>query len=573
MFKEQDPAYFGITPDMIENAMSESFDALLDETFTEKRGLEGEVFKGIVTAIDGDQAIIDIGMKSEGRIEMREFGSADEIAEVKIGDTIDVYVENLDNVKGRLILSREKARREEVLDVLEKAHLATEKVKGVIFGRVKGGFTVDLQGVLAFLPGSQVDVRPIKDMTPLMNIEQELIIIKMDRARGNLIVSRRAIMDESRAEEREDLLKDIHEGKVLDGVVKNITDYGAFIDLGGLDGLLHITDIAWHRISHPSEVIGLGETIKVQVIRFNEETGRVSLGLKQLHDDPWKEVSAKFPIGSRATGKVTNITEYGAFVELDQGVEGLIHVSEMSWTRKNIHPGKIVSTSEEVEVMILEIDASKRRISLGYKQCKENPWEAYASGAKVGTVVEGPVRSITDFGIFIALNEEIDGLIHMSDVSWEKDGADALADYKKGDTIKAKILAVDPEKERISLGVKQLEKDPNEGAVGVKKGKVVTGTITEINDGLLVDLGDELMGHIRVQDLGREKVDQDLNRFKTGDEVTALVVRPNKREGSIGLSIKALEVQEEKEAVAQYSGESGAATLGDALGEALKKAK
>ncbi len=573
MFKEQDPAAFGVTPEMIEKAMSESFETLLDETFEEKRGLEGEVFKGIITAIDGDQAIVDIGMKSEGRIELREFGSADQIGEVKIGDAVDVYVENMDNVRGRLILSREKARREEVLDVLEKAHLANEKVKGVIFGRVKGGFTVDLQGVLAFLPGSQVDVRPIKDVTPLMNVEQELMIIKMDRARGNLIVSRRAIMDESRAEEREDLLKDIHEGKVLDGVVKNITDYGAFIDLGGLDGLLHITDIAWHRISHPSEVISLGETIKVQVIRFNEETGRVSLGLKQLHDDPWKEVADKFPIGAKVKGTVTNITEYGAFVELDQGVEGLIHVSEMSWTRKNIHPGKIVSTSEEVEVMVLEIDSNKRRISLGYKQCKENPWEAYASQAQVGTVVEGPVRSITDFGIFIALNEEIDGLIHMSDISWDKDGAEALADYKKGDTIKAKILAVDPEKERISLGVKQLEKDPNEGT-GVKKGSKVTGTITEINDnGLLVDLGDDVTGQIRVTDLGREKADQDLNRFNAGDEVTALVVRATKREGSIGLSIKALEVQEEKEAVAQYSGESGAATLGDALGAALKKAK
>ncbi|MFT7144802.1 MAG: small subunit ribosomal protein S1 [Alphaproteobacteria bacterium] len=574
MFKEQNPADHGISPEMIETAMSESFESLLDASFTEKEGLEGSVFKGIVTAIDGDQAVIDIGMKSEGRIDLREFGSADQIAEIKIGDTVDVYVDNIDNYRGQTLLSREKARREEVLDVLEKAHADGEKIKGIIFGRVKGGFTVDLQGVLAFLPGSQVDMRPIKDITPLMNIEQELMIIKMDRKRGNLIVSRRAIMDESRSEEREDLLKEIHEGKVLDGVVKNITDYGAFIDLGGLDGLLHITDIAWHRINHPSEVITLGETVKVQVIRFNEETGRVSLGLKQLHDDPWKEVAAKFPIGTKVKGTVTNITEYGAFVELDPGVEGLIHVSEMSWTRKNIHPGKIVSTSQEVEVMVLEIDANKRRISLGYKQCKENPWEAYASTAKVDTVVEGAVRSITDFGIFIGLTEEIDGLIHMSDISWEKDGVEALADYKKGDMIKAKILAVDPEKERISLGIKQLEKDPYEGVDNFNKGDKLAVKVTEINeDGLTVELEEGFTGTIRAVDLGREKAAQNVHAFKVGETLTALVTRVNKRTHTASLSVKALEFAEEKEAVAQYgAGDSGAATLGDAFA-ALKKTK
>ena len=575
IYKEIDPTQYGISADMLKKAMDTSFEALLDETFVDQGALEGTVSKGIITSIDDEYATVDVGLKSEGRIALREFGMVDKVASVKVGDQVDVFIENADDYRGELQLSREKARREEALTVLEKAHADAEKVKGIIFGRVKGGFSVDLQGVLAFLPGSQVDVRPIKDITPLMNVELDFQILKMDRKRGNLIVSRRAILDESRTEARDDLLEDMKEGKVLDGVVKNITDYGAFIDLGGVDGLLHITDIAWHRISHPSEVLNLGETIKVQVIRFNQETGRVSLGLKQLQDDPWKKVAETFPVGAKVTGKVTNITEYGAFVELDSGVEGLIHVSEMSWTRKNVHPGKIVSTSQEVTVMVLEIDADKRRISLGYKQCQENPWEQYATANVVGSVVEGTIRSITDFGIFIGLNEEIDGLIHMSDISWEKEGEEALADYKKGDVISAKILAVDPEKERISLGIKQLEKDSvGEALTGFKKGEKVKGTITTIDgESITVDLTDGVTGTLKRADLSRDKAKQDTGAYNVGDEVEAQVMRVSKRDRQVGLSIKALEIAEEKEAVAQYSGDAGGATLGDALADALKKSK
>ena len=574
MLKKQDPATYGVTPEMIETAMNASFDALLDETFAERaRGVSGEVVKGVITKIEGDYASVDVGMKSEGLVPLREFGSETDLS---TGDEVEVFIEALDGRNDTVQLSREKARREEVLDGLEKSFNDTAHVKGVIFGRVKGGFTVDLQGVLAFLPSSQVDVRPIKDVTPLMNIDLDFVILKMDRLRGNLIVSRRAIMDESRSEARDEVLADMKEGKILEGVVKNITDYGAFIDLGGIDGLLHITDIAWHRINHPSEVLNLGEVIKVQVIRFNEETGRVSLGLKQMSDDPWMSVADKYTIGSKVKGIVTNITEYGAFIELDSGVEGLIHVSEMSWTRKNVHPGKILSTSQEVEVMVLEIDAGKRRISLGYKQCKENPWDDYASSHPVDEVVEGTIRSITDFGIFIGLSEDLDGLIHMSDISWDKAGEAALADYKKGDTITAKILSVDPEKERISLGIKQLTDDPyKDMGKNVSKDAKVTGKITAVNDaGITVELEDGLEGFIKRADLARDKAKQDVNNFHEGDDVTAMVIRVNKRDRKATLSIKALEVAEEKEAVANYGGgDAGAATLGDALGDALKNAK
>lgn len=564
----------GVTPEIIEQSMNGSFEQMLDDTFADHGSMEGSVVKGIILKIEKDFITIDIGMKAEGRVNANEFiKPGEEAPSVKVGDSVDVFVDNLDDQHGRARLSREKACREEVMTSLEKAHTDSEPVKGIIFGRVKGGFTVDVSGVLAFLPGSQVDIRPIKDMNHLMNTLLDFMIIKIDRKRGNLIVSRRAVMDEHRAEARDELLEDMAEGMELEGVVKNITDYGAFIDLGGIDGLLHITDIAWHRINHPSEIISVGEVLKLKVIRFDQETKRVSLGLKQLQDDPWTTVNEGFPIGKKVTGTVTNITEYGAFVELASGIEGLIHVSEMSWTRKNVHPGKIVSTSQEVEVVVLEIDPTKRRISLGLKQCQENPWQAYADAHPEGTVVEGAVRSITDFGIFIGLNEEIDGLIHMSDISWEKAGEEALRDYKKGDMIKAKVLSLDPEKERISLGIKQLESDPFSDAVdNHKKGDLVKVTVTEVGDnGLTVELAKDVAGYIKRVDLSLDKSECDTSKFAEGDTLEALIMSISKRDRRINLSVKAQQLSEEKEAVAEYAtSESEGSALADALGAALK---
>lgn len=569
---------YGISPELIAKSMDGSFEQMLDETFADHGSMEGNVVKGIVLSVDKDVVTVDIGMKAEGRIPLHEFlKPGDDAPSVKVGDSVDVFVDNLDDMHGAARLSREKACREEVMTQLEKAHADAEPVKGIIFGRVKGGFTVDVSGVLAFLPGSQVDVRPIKDMGYLMNTLQDFMIVKIDRKRGNLIVSRRAVMDEHRSEARDELLENMKEGMEVEGVVKNITDYGAFIDLGGVDGLLHITDIAWHRINHPSEIISVGQVLKMKVIRFDENTKRVSLGLKQLQDDPWSTVNESFPIGKKVKGTVTNITEYGAFVELAPGIEGLIHVSEMSWTRKNVHPGKIVSTSQEVEVIVLEIDPNKRRISLGLKQCQENPWQAYADSHPEDTVVEGAVRSITDFGIFIGLNEEIDGLIHMSDISWEKSGEEALRDYKKGDMIKAKVLSLDPEKERISLGIKQLESDPFSDAVGnYKKGDKVTAKVLEISDnGLTVELATDVTGFIKRMDLSLEKSECDTANFKEGDSVEAQVTSVSKKDRRINLSIKAQQISEEKAAVAEYasSDEGEGSALADALGAALKDAK
>jgi small subunit ribosomal protein S1 len=567
----------GVTPDMIQKALNEDFAAMLNESFS-PRGTERSVVKGIVVAIEGEYAVIDIGMKAEGRVSLKEFmeiGKSE--STLAVGDTVEVFVETLDDMNGEAQLSREKAKREEALGHLESAFTKQERVKGIIFGRVKGGFTVDLSGALAFLPGSQVDIRPVRDMGPLMNSPLEFLILKMDRKRGNIIVSRRAIMDESRAKDRDQLLEGMREGKVLEGIVKNITDYGAFIDLGGVDGLLHITDIAWHRINHPSEALSVGQTIKVQVIRFNEETKRVSLGLKQLQDDPWSSVEKQFPIGSRVKGKVTNITDYGAFVELAPGVEGLIHVSEMSWTRKNVHPGKIVSTSQEVEVMVLEIDREKRRISLGLKQCQANPWETFAKSFKEGVVVEGVVRNVTDFGIFVGLNDDIDGLIHMSDLSWEKSGEEALKDYKKGDTVKAKVLSIDTEKERVSLGVKQLTADPMAGTMASnRKGDVVTVKVTDTSDeGITVEMSEGVTTTIRRNDLARDRDRQDPHSFKVGQEVQAQIVQIDPKTRKLTLSIRALEITEEKEAVKAYgsSGDQGTASLGDVLSQALSNVK
>ena len=552
----------------------EDFEALLKEVHKEDEKFEGRVVKGTVVSIGSDFALVDVGLKSEGRIPLREFGAPGANPEVQIGDTIDVFVVRLENAHGEAMLSREKARREEAWVQLEEAYNQEKVVEGVIFGRVKGGFTVDLSGAVAFLPGSQLDVRPLRDTNSMMNVPLDFQILKMDRKRGNIVVSRRALLEEERAEQRSELMKSMEEGQVLPGVVKNITDYGAFVDLGGVDGLLHLTDMAWSRLGHPSEIMKVGDTIDVKIIRINPETQRISLGIKQLLDDPWQEVEKKYPLNSKVKGVVTNITDYGAFIELDSGIEGLVHVSEMSWTRKNIHPGKILSTSQEVEVMVLEINPEKRRISLGLKQCMENPWDSFSKNFKVGDTVEGTVKNITEFGLFIGLDENLDGMAHLSDLDWNRSGDEAIADYKKGDTVKAIILDVDPEKERISLGVKQLESDPF-SLLAKKKGAVITGTVSQVNNGgVELVIGDTgLHGFIRKSDLSRDRNDQRPERFAVGEKVDAVVSNVDKSNRKISLSIKALEIKEEKQAVAQYGSSDSGASLGDILGAALKESK
>jgi small subunit ribosomal protein S1 len=564
-----------VTADLISASLNEDFTALLDETFTETTASAGSVVKGVIVNLDSDVATVDVGLKSEGLIPLREFIEAGQTsATVSVGDEVDVYIDNID-FRGQARLSHEKAKREQALDLLEKAHSDKETVKGIIFGRVKGGFSVDVQGVLAFLPGSQVDVRPIKDITPYMNTPLEFEIVKIDRNKGNVIISRRSVMEGVRSESKDEILEDMAEGKVMDGVVKNITDYGAFIDLGGVDGLLHITDIAWHRITHPSQALKIGETISVQVIKFNEDTKRISLGLKQLNEDPWAKVDADYPIGKKVKGTVTNITDYGAFVELAPGIEGLIHVSEMSWTKKNAHPSKMLSTSEEVEVMVLEINRDNRRISLGLKQCLANPWADYAANHKEGETVKGQIRNITDFGIFVALTEELDGLLHMSDLSWEKAGEEAIKEFKKGDEIEAKILALDVERERVSLGIKQLSEDPFANAFdGIKKGAEVKAKVIAVaEEAITVELSDGVTTDIKAADLAKERSEQNTANFKEGDEIAAKVVKLDNKERAITLSIKALEVAQEKEAVKALSNndEGSAASLGDVLSKALGK--
>ena len=440
----------------------EDFAALLDESYGENEALEGAVIKGKVVAIEKDVAVIDVGLKTEGRVALKEFQGPGREGTLSVGDEVEVYLERIENALGEAVISRDKARREESWVRLEKAFEKQEKVEGVIFNQVKGGFTVDLDGAVAFLPRSQVDIRPIRDVTPLMHVTQPFQILKMDRRRGNIVVSRRTVLEESRAEQRHEIVANLEEGQVIDGVVKNITDYGAFVDLGGIDGLLHVTDIAWRRVNHPSEVLTIGQTVKVKIIKINHETHRISLGMKQLLDDPWQGIDAKYPINARIHGRVTNITDYGAFVELEPGIEGLIHVSEMSWTKKNVHPGKIVATSQEVDVQVLEVDPVKRRISLGLKQTLTNPWEDFAEKHPVGSIVEGEVKNKTEFGLFVGLEGDVDGMVHLSDLDWNKPGEQVIDDYKKGDIVRAKVLDVDQEKERISLGVKQLGTDPFE---------------------------------------------------------------------------------------------------------------
>jgi small subunit ribosomal protein S1 len=554
-------------------SLREDFAAMLEESFTSGNLQEGSVIKGIVVGLEKDVAVIDVGLKTEGRVQLREFTGPGRGKDLKIGDEVEVYLERVENALGEAVLSRDKARREESWGKLETAFKNNEKVTGTIFNQVKGGFTVDLDGAVAFLPRSQVDIRPIRDVTPLMNAPQAFQILKMDRRRGNIVVSRRTVLEETRAEQRQELVQNLEEGQVIDGVVKNITDYGAFVDLGGIDGLLHVTDIAWRRVNHPTEVLNIGQSVKVKIIKINHETHRISLGMKQLLDDPWQGIEAKYPVGTRFKGRVTNITDYGAFVELEPGIEGLIHVSEMSWTKKNVHPGKIVSTSQEVEVQVLEVDPVKRRISLGLKQTMRNPWEVFVEKYPPGSIVEGEVKNKTEFGLFLGLDGDVDGMVHLSDLDWKRPGEQVIEEYKKGDKVEAQVLDVDVEKERISLGIKQLQGDPMAASGDMKKGDVVTTEVTEIKEsGIDVRIvGGELVAFIKRSELARDRNDQRSDRFQVGQKVDARVVLFDRRAHKVQLSIKALEVQEEKEAIAQYGSSDSGATLGDILAHALKR--
>ena len=555
------------------NPSRADFEALLNESLSGNGAFEGQVVKGKITAIEKDLAVIDVGLKMEGRVALKEFGTTGRNSDLKVGDEVEVYLERVENALGEAVLSRDKARREESWTRLEKKFEANEKVEGVIFNKVKGGFTVDLDGAVAFLPGSQVDIRPVRDIGPLMNIPQQFQILKMDRRRGNIVVSRRSVLEETRAEQRTEIVARLGEGQVIDGVVKNITDYGAFIDLGGIDGLLHVTDMAWRRVNHPSDVVNVGDTVKVQIIRINPDTQRISLGMKQLQSDPWQGIEAKYPVGARFSGTITNIADYGAFVELEPGVEGLIHVSEMSWTKKNTHPGKIVSTSQQVDVQVLEVDPNKRRISLGLKQTQDNPWDGFLTTHPKGTIVEGPIRNITEFGLFIGLDGGVDGMVHLSDLDWNKSGDEAIKDYKKGDTVKAVVLDVDSAKERISLGIKQVAGDPLDTLAKFKKGDPVTCEVIVVEaNGIQVKIADtEITSYIKRSDLSRDRSEQRPERFNVGDKVDAAVISVDKTTRRISVSIKALEIAEEKQAVAQYGSTDSGASLGDIFKAALKR--
>ena len=556
---------------MCAKSAMEEFEALLNESFELDTPEEGTVVKGKVIAIEAGQAIINVGYKMEGRIDLKEFANPGEAPDVSVGDEVEVYLDRVENARGEAVISREKAKREAAWDRLEKAYAKEERVEGAIFGRVKGGFTVDLGGAVAFLPGSQVDVRPVRDAGPLMGLKQPFQILKMDRRRGNIVVSRRAILEESRAEQRAEIIGKLAEGQIVDGVVKNITEYGAFVDLGGVDGLLHVTDMAWRRVNHPSEILSIGETVKVQVVKINKDTHRISLGMKQLQTDPWDVVEKTYPINSVHKGRVTNITDYGAFVELEAGVEGLVHVSEMSWTKKNVHPGKIVSTSQEVDVMVLEIDSAKRRVSLGLKQVMRNPWEVFAENHPAGTQIEGEVKNITEFGLFIGLEGDIDGMVHLSDLSWDQRGEDAIANYRKGDIVKAVVSEVDVERERISLSIKALGEDTFTDAVdGVKRGSVITVVVSAIEEGGVEVEYNGAKSFIRRSDLARERGDQRPERFNVGDKIDVRVTNIDPKTRRLGLSIKAREIAEEKEAVEQYGSSDSGASLGDILGAALR---
>jgi small subunit ribosomal protein S1 len=565
----------------------DDFAALLDKSLGESQSFEGKVVKGRVTAIENDLVVIDVGLKSEGRVSIREFTPPGQAPQVAVGDEIEVYVDRVENAFGEAMLSRDRARREAAWDKLEQQFNAGERVDGTIFGRVKGGFTVDLGGAVAFLPGSQVDIRPVRDVTPLMGMSQPFQLLKMDRKRGNIVVSRRSILEETRAEARTGLIQSLAEGQVIDGVVKNITDYGAFVDLGGIDGLLHVTDMSYKRVGHPNEVIAIGDTVKVQIIRINRDTQRISLGMKQLESDPWEGAEAKYPLGAKLKGRVTNITEYGAFIELEPGIEGLVHVSEMSWVKKNVHPGKIVSTSQEVDVMVLEVDGDKRRISLGLKQAQRNPWELFAEQNPVGSVVEGEVKNSTEFGLFIGLPGEVDGMVHMSDIAWGVSGEAALALHHKGEMVRAQVLEVDVERERISLGIKQVSSEgagaaaatggaatATAGGSGLNKNEIVTCIVREARDGgIEVQIGEDgPTAFIKRSDLSRDREDQRPERFQVGQKLDAQVIGFERGKKPM-LSIKAMQIAEEKQQVAQYGSSDSGASLGDILGAALNKAK
>ncbi len=560
--------------DMSFTPSRDDFAALLDESLAGRDLNEGTVVHGIVVGQEKDFLIVDVGLKTEGRISVKEFQQGDGKPVPKIGDTVEVFLERVENASGEAVISREKARREEAWTRLEGVYAEAQPVMGSIVGRVKGGFTVDLGGASAFLPGSQVDIRPVRDVGPLMGKEQPFAILKMDRPRGNIVVSRRAILEEARAEQRTELVAQLHEGEVREGVVKNITDYGAFVGRGGIDCQLHVTDMSWKRVSHPSQVLAVGDTVKVQIVKINPDTQRISLGMKQLLADPWDDVEAKYPVGARYTGRITNITDYGAFVELEAGVEGLVHVSEMSWTKKNAHPGKIVSTSQEVDVMVLDVDASKRRISLGLKQAQQNPWEAFLQAHPIGSAVEGEVKNTTEFGLFIGLDNDIDGMVHLSDIDWNATGEEAMAKYHRGEMVKARVLDVDAEKERISLGIKQMSGDPIAGDV-FRRGQIVTATVAEITSGgLEVTFGEAdapMAAFIRKSDLSRDRSDQNPERFGVGDRLDAMITNIDKAARRVSLSVKAMQQADDKEAVEQFGSSDSGASLGDILGAALRE--
>jgi small subunit ribosomal protein S1 len=557
------------------NPTRNDFAEMLEASLLDRRTFEENVVTGIVTAIEKDVAVIDVGLKTEGRVPLKEFGQGGMPGQLKVGDRVEVFVERIENANGEAVISRDKARREEAWDRLEEQFKEEARVDGVIFNRVKGGFTVDLGGAVAFLPGSQVDIRPVRDAGPLMNIPQPFRILKMDKRRGNIVVSRRSILEEDRAEHRQEVVRELNEGDTREGVVKNITDYGAFVELApGVDGLLHVTDMSWSRVNHPSEVLNVNDTVKVKIIKINPETHRISLGIKQLQPDPWQGVAAKYPVGAKFKGRVTNITDYGAFVELEQGIEGLVHVSEMSWVKKNVHPGKVVSTSQEVEVMVLEVDENKRRVSLGLKQCLDNPWERFAEEHPLGSIIEGEIKNITEFGLFVGITDEMDGMVHLSDLDWTKPGEEAIKEYKKGQRVKAKVLDVDSEKERISLGIKQVASDPMDSVGELTRGADVTCTVTSIESGgIEVQVGGEggPKAFIRKSDLSKDRNEQRPERFAVGDKVDARVTGFEKASRRISLSIKAREVAEEKEAVEQYGSADSGASLGDILGAALRE--
>ena len=552
---------------------TETFSDLFEKSFENINNLEGSVVEGTVILVEKEAIIVDIGLKSEGRILKREFGNEEKTESIKIGDSVEVYIERLEDSNGNTILSREKARREEAWVELEKFHKEEKIVTGVILGRVKGGFTVDIDGATAFLPGSQVDIKPIKDFHSIMNIPQKFQILKMDKRRGNIVISRRAVLEENRAEARSEIVSNIQEGQTLEGIVKNITDYGAFVDLGGVDGLLHVTDISWRRINHPSEALRLGDNIKVKVIKFNDETKRISLGIKQLNEDPWQNIHERFPIGTKISGVVTNITDYGSFVELEDGIEGLVHVSEMSWTKKNVHPNHLLSSSEKIEVMVLEIEEDKRRISLGIKQCVENPWDIFNKEFKVNQEIEGEIKNVTDFGIFVGLKGEIDGLVHLSDISWEGNGDELIKNFEKGAILKTKILDINVENEKVSLGIKQLTEDKFSSELeNIKLGDTVTCLINKITDNNIgVSIGDNVKGNIKKSDLSRDRKEQRTDRFGVGDKVDATVIKIDKKQRSVNVSIKAREIEEEKQAMAEFGSSDSGASLGDILGAALEK--